>query len=147
MINSHKVPKMHENISYYFWIRLCHWNKSWKVRLWYSEIAEFPNGIIHFGSLCLVWLPVQGHEQELGNGGIKLETTLKEILIQKADICTVFGFVEFLKIKKKYWNRKIKKMFFYNFLDFSMFKVLIRSEQFLKQNAFLACSWRFLRSS
>ena len=55
----------------------------------------------YFGSLCLVWLPVQGHEKELGNGGIKLETTLKEILIQKADICTVFGFVEFLKIKKK----------------------------------------------
>ena len=117
MINSHKVPKMHENISYYFWIRLCHWNKSWKVRLWYSEIAEFPNGIIHFGSLCLVWLPVQGHEQELGNGGIKLETTLKEILIQKADICTVFGFVEFLK--KNIEIEKLKKYFaIHNCLDF-----------------------------
>ena len=82
----------------------------------YSEIAEFSNGIIHLGSLCLVWLPVQGHEQELGNGGIKLKTTLKEILIQKADICTVFGFVEFLKIKKKY--RKIKIIICYNCLHF-----------------------------
>ena len=116
--NSQKFPKMHENIIYNFWIWLCHWKKSWKVRFWYSEIAEFPNGIIHLRSLCLVWLPVQGHEQELGNGGIKLKTTLKEILIQKADICTVFGFVEFLKIKKKYWNWKIKKIFCYNCLDF-----------------------------
>ena len=49
-----------------------------------------------------------------------------------------------LLIKKNFWNLRLKAKNLQNFLDHMSSE---RSEQFLKQNAFLTCSWRFLRSN